>query len=127
MDIPRNFPLTMRVPTSDLGYYVGPGDSSDLDKEWADFRRRVRERKESSSRSDSQTSTSSAPPPPPPPTAPSPNDPSYRSIRKVENALLDAWVGDGARVSGAVGIVILIAIVAAGAPPHDPRCTLPFC
>lgn len=62
-----------------------------------------------------------------------PVDPAARmtrdAIKREESILLNAWSSDkfqGAGVALAV-LVLLVLLLAAGPPPTDTRCTLPWC
>lgn len=62
-----------------------------------------------------------------------PVDPAARmtrdAIKREESFLLNAWTSDkfqGAGVALAV-LVLLVLLLAAGPPPADSRCTLPWC
>ena len=55
--------------------------------------------------------------------------PTREDIRRTERGLLDAWTNETfSQLSIAVVVLLFLAtVVAAGPPPTDARCTLPWC
>lgn len=55
--------------------------------------------------------------------------PTADDIRRQESTLLDAWTTETFSQISIIGIVLLFVavVIAAGPPPTDARCTLPWC
>ena len=54
------------------------------------------------------------------------DDRAGNQIRSTERGLLDAWAGQPL-LPAALVLGVLVLILAAGPPPVDARCTLPWC
>ncbi|KAI3431635.1 hypothetical protein D9Q98_004682 [Chlorella vulgaris] len=102
------------------------GNSSDLSAEFADFKRRM---KAGIPEVEARTATAEAPRFSATRSGDWNAGPSADSIRKQEMQMLNAVTNANMMqiAAGGAMALVLVLLLAAGGPPADPRCTLPWC
>lgn len=95
-----------------------------MDEQWKDFKSRMK-----LPEVERRNVATETPRPPPRASGGWNAGPSADQMRRQERQLLDAWTQERLMqlAAGGTMALVLVLLFAAGGPPADPRCTLPWC